>query len=184
MDIIPVKWNEYVGKYLVHSNGQIWNIPLNRFLKINYNDGTYDYPKVTLISSEGITKAYNLHTIIAEHFVPKPENLINPEVNHIDMNKLNCDHSNLEWTTHQDNMRKARKEKRWESTREDYEHSLETKKKMSIRKQKKIILYNDDKSLTFNSIDEFTEQLNTHRNTFRRYVNSHKTWRGFYIRYL
>jgi hypothetical protein len=180
-----IKWPDYDGKYLVHRNGQVWNVNKNRFLKINYNGGVYDYPKVTLISLTGIVTHYNLHSIIAEHFVPKPEGMEgNLEVNHIDMNKQNCDADNLEWTTHQENMRKARKEKSWESSRINYNHSDETKKLMAEKKQKKIILYNDDKNLTFNSIDEFMKEFKTHRKTFNRYVNSHKTWNGFYIRYL
>lgn len=189
LTIIPIQWPEYDGRYLVHRNGQVWSVDRNRFLKINYGGGVYDYPKVTLITSVETgskVKHYNLHTVIAEHFVPKPTDLIgNLEVNHKDMDKTNADADNLEWTTHQINMLKARQEKTWESGRPlGFKQSEETKKKQAEKKWKKIILYNDDESLIFNSIEDFVKEFKTYRKLFNRYVNSHKTWNGFYIRYL
>lgn len=45
---------------------------------------------------------YNLHRIIAETYVPNPNN--KPCVNHIDGNKLNNHYTNLEWVSWKENM--------------------------------------------------------------------------------
>ena len=43
-----------------------------------------------------------IHRIIAELFIPNPNNL--PEVNHLDCNRANNKAENLEWTTRKDNL--------------------------------------------------------------------------------
>jgi hypothetical protein len=53
----------------------------------------------------GVRKTLYVHRAIAILFVPNPEG--KPEVNHIDGNRQNCAPENLEWVTHQENMRHA-----------------------------------------------------------------------------
>lgn len=66
----------------------------------------YGYPKLTL-TSDSVLKNFTVHRLVAEAFIPNPDNL--PTVNHIDEDKTNNNVSNLEWMTVQDNTRHSAK---------------------------------------------------------------------------
>lgn len=57
------------------------------------------------IPVNGKNKLFKLHRLVANYFIPNPEN--KPLVNHIDGNILNNDVSNLEWVTHSENVKHA-----------------------------------------------------------------------------
>ena len=57
--------------------------------------------KQILLSENGKTRNYLAHRLIAQTFIPNPDNL--PFVNHKDGNKLNNAVSNLEWCTRSEN---------------------------------------------------------------------------------
>lgn len=48
-------------------------------------------------------RSVSIHRLIALAFIPNPNNL--PEINHLDYNRRNFNISNLEWVSHQDNVR-------------------------------------------------------------------------------
>lgn len=76
-----------------------------RILKMTNKKGGYF--SVVLTAKNVKTRHTRMHVLVAEAFVPNPDNL--PEVNHMDFDKQNTRADNLEWTTRKDNMVHARK---------------------------------------------------------------------------
>ena len=80
--------------YYVTQDGRIWSDKSKMFLSPEI--GRDGYQRVILHINKK-PHMMLLHRIVAECYVPNPDNL--PIVNHIDLDKLNCDYRNLEWTT-------------------------------------------------------------------------------------
>ena len=99
---------------------------------------------VVVIRVNNVHHNLKLHRLVAECFIPNPENKLT--VNHIDGNKQNNNVLNLEWSTHSENISHA------------YKHKLNTKE----NQYKAVLQY--DKSGNFiqryNSISEAKKALN------------------------
>ena len=77
------------------------NIPTDVWREVKpVYDKTCGYLIVTLCH-EGVRKNKRVHRLIAESFIPNPQN--KAHVNHIDGNKLNNTVTNLEWNTPKEN---------------------------------------------------------------------------------
>lgn len=97
----------YEGLYQISNYGRIkglskiskWN---NRVWKekILKQRVVKQYKQIFLYK-DGIGKEYKVHRLVAQAFLPNPDNL--PQVNHKDGNKLNNNVSNLEWISARDN---------------------------------------------------------------------------------
>lgn len=94
---LKIKPFEKDNDYLVYSDGRIWSNKSNRFLKSSMRG---QYLSVGLVINKKKMR-YDLHRILAETFIPNPNNLL--QVNHIDENKLNNSLDNLEWVSAKDN---------------------------------------------------------------------------------
>lgn len=107
--------------YWITSDGQVWSDKTQKFLKLHESHG---YLQVDL-SLNGQGYHFRVHRLVAEAFIPNPNNL--PEVNHKDENRFNNNVNNLEWSTSKENAN-------W-GTRN---------KKISEKNSKAIEMYNKD----------------------------------------
>lgn len=92
--------NGYEGLYAITSCGKVWSYRRNRFLKArDKGDG---YVKVTLTDRAGKAKDRSIHRLVAEAYIPNPDNL--QEVNHKNEDRAKNNVQNLEWCTRQYNV--------------------------------------------------------------------------------
>lgn len=96
IDFLNLEWKRINENYIISNEGHVINTNTNKINKHSKSSLGYIYV------SAG-TKSKTLHRLLAEAFIPNPNNL--PEVNHIDGNKENNKIENLEWCTHSDNVK-------------------------------------------------------------------------------
>lgn len=65
-----------------------------KVIKQRDNNG---YRRIDLYNGRGVAKRYFVHRLVAEAFIPNPNNY--PQINHKDENKSNNSADNLEWCT-------------------------------------------------------------------------------------
>ena len=85
--------------YLISDSGEIYNKITNRHKHASPNQNV-QYLQISLWK-DGIEHHKYVHRLVAETFIPNPEN--KPEVNHIDGNRQNNNVRNLEWVTSVEN---------------------------------------------------------------------------------
>ena len=89
---------DYEGLYIITENGNIFSYKSNKFLKHTLNKGGYH---MVDLYNNGKRKRFLIHRLVAEAFIPNPNNL--PCVNHKDENKSNNNVNNLEWCSYEYN---------------------------------------------------------------------------------
>lgn len=83
------------------------------------------------LSKDGVHKCVTLHRLVAQAFIPNPDNL--PQINHKDGNPKNCCVDNLEWCTASHNMKHA------------YHNGLNEKTRLMNERNKRPVMRSDGK---------------------------------------
>lgn len=107
------------------------------------------YKKVEL-SYIGTARRFYVHRLVAEAFIPNPDNL--PEINHKDENPSNNHVDNLEWCTHEYNSNYGTRAKRIKNTMQ------------SIGRSVPVLMYSKDGKFIrrFDSVRSASRELNIH----------------------
>ena len=92
----------YLSRYQIHSDGSIYSIRYEKFLKQFKSTG--GYPRIRLRLDSGDYKTLKVHRLVAEAFLENENNL--PDVDHINCNVKDNRVENLQWLSHQANCNK------------------------------------------------------------------------------
>lgn len=126
----------YEGLYQVSNfgnvkrlEGKIYSYITNKYetrkehmIKTRVNNRGY---KITTLSKNSKVKSFAIHRLIAQAFLPNPNNF--ECVNHLDGNKLNNKIDNLEWCTTQQNIQHAYKNNLMTNNKKIDQYSLDNK---------------------------------------------------------
>ncbi len=96
---------EYTA-YDITEDGQVYSLVSKYGLRkkpflMKQHITRYGYNRISLFV-DGVDKKYHVHRLVAQTYIPNPDNL--PQVNHIDEDKTNNNVTNLEWCSGQYNL--------------------------------------------------------------------------------
>ncbi len=150
-----------LAKTLLYSDGRIYNYK-EKILKGTLSRG---YPTVHLYNLEGGRETCAIHRLVAQHFIPNPDNKIT--VNHIDGVKDNNIVTNLEWATYKENNNHAIQTGLHPGTPSGYKRKLSKLSKEAYED----ILKNCFKRVDGFSCRDFAEKYGVSEPTIHKIVN-------------
>ena len=94
-------WKDIEGcnTHQVSDKGRIYVVTTDQII---YGYLSHGYRYVNITDFEGKKHKYAVHRLVAQAFVPNPEN--KPQVDHIDSNPLNNEASNLRWVSQEEQL--------------------------------------------------------------------------------
>lgn len=113
--------------YQITDDGRVWSKKNNIYLSTNRKDGN-GYPQVAFYK-EGKQFPINIHRLVAEAFIPNPEN--KPCIDHINGCKTDNRVENLRWCSYKENMANPLTYEKIKGANIGRYPSEETRKKMS-----------------------------------------------------
>lgn len=93
------------GKYKISSKGRVMSTAYGKETILKHSV-TEDGNITVVIRMDGQSKTVRVKNLVASHFLPNPNNYA--FVEHKDMNRLNCELSNLEWVEKVQNVQKMK----------------------------------------------------------------------------
>ena len=172
----------YEGLYIIDNLGNVVSLPKvqgryvhNKYHVLSEKVNKYGYVEVSL-AKDGNVRTFLLHRLIAQHFIPNPDNL--PEVNHINGIKSDNRIENLEWVSVSQNMKHA-----FKNNLSDFQRkSLGALAKINEKNMyARVILEKDGKEYIFNSVREAAVFAGTNRDDITRAIRKHQRTRGFRV---
>lgn len=154
--------------YTISDTGIVTNEDTNKVLKPKMN---YGYLLVTL-SKKGRCKTFRVHRLVAEAFIPNPDNL--PVIDHIDTDRTNNNISNLRWCTAKENIANP-------ITRDKMKSVYETQRKPVVGisiKDNSIIQFD---SLTSAGLNGFDPRTITKVIKGKQGRSQHKGYKWYYL---
>ena len=149
----------YEGEYAITRDGKVWSHKRKKFLKPGSVRG---YHRVNLCK-DGKRKCYYIHRLVAEAFIPNPNNL--SQVNHKDEDKSNNCVENLEWCDAK------------------YNNNYGTRIERAAKKQS-IPIYCVELNRTFKSQTEAAKELGLYNSNISSGIKGKiKTTGGYHFRY-
>ena len=94
---LPLVLEGYEGRYEVSNMGNVKSLLNNKLLLLQNQNG---YKSVNL--ANGFNKRYYVHRLIAQTFIPNPNN--KPYIDHINKDKTDNRVENLRWATNSENI--------------------------------------------------------------------------------
>ena len=95
-----MKWKPiYDGLYLLSDEGKVFSARSGKLIRTSFTKEGYERVEINI---GGVPYRHFVHRLVAENFIPNPDNL--PVVNHKDENPANNCVDNLEWCTQKYNI--------------------------------------------------------------------------------
>jgi len=160
MDVVFI--SGYENTYLITSHGEI--IRNGKVRKVGVTRTGY---QSVVLCKNGVMKNYRVHRLVAEAFIPNPDN--KPHVNHINGDKTDNRVENLEWVTQSENMQHAYSS----GLRNPMNGTKHTNSKLTesqVREMRHIY------SLGHVTIQWIADLYNVSHNSISRIINN-KTWK-------